>query len=67
MEEQIIPGQRQCDNLFFVRHLRYLPLAFLVGQEGFVFFLPFLIACLLIHLGVRAALNRAVPGPVPRS
>ncbi|MGD0769801.1 MAG: hypothetical protein ABSB42_16580 [Tepidisphaeraceae bacterium] len=39
-----------------MRHLRYLPLTFLVGQEGFVFFLPFLITCLLIHASVHAAL-----------
>jgi hypothetical protein len=41
--------------LRFVRSLRFLPLAFLVGQDGFVFFLPFLLACIFIHLAVRAA------------
>jgi hypothetical protein len=34
--------------------LRYLPLAFLVGQDGFVLFLPFLLTCVCIHLAVRA-------------
>jgi hypothetical protein len=45
------------DNLISsppVRSLRYLPLAFLVGQEGFVFFLPFLLTCIAVHLAVRA-------------
>jgi hypothetical protein len=34
--------------------LRYLPFAFLIGKEGFVFFLPFLVLCIIIHLIVRA-------------
>jgi hypothetical protein len=37
-----------------VRSLRYLPLAYLVGREGFVFFLPFLFICIAIHLIARA-------------
>jgi hypothetical protein len=41
-------------NLQSVRHLRYVPLAFLIGVEGFVFFLPFLMLCLVIHLIIRA-------------
>ena len=36
-----------------VRHLRFLPLAYLIGVEGFVFFLPFLMLCLAIHLIIR--------------
>jgi hypothetical protein len=38
-----------------VRHLRFLPLAYLIGVEGFVFFLPFLMLCLAIHLVLRSA------------
>jgi hypothetical protein len=40
-------------NLHSVRHLRYVPLAFLIGMEGFVFFLPFLILCMMIHVIMR--------------
>jgi hypothetical protein len=30
-----------------MRNIRYLPLAFICGMPGFVFFLPFLLACLV--------------------
>jgi hypothetical protein len=39
-----------------MRHLRFLPLAFLVGKEGFVLFFPFLIACMAMHLILRSIL-----------
>jgi hypothetical protein len=39
-----------------VRHLRYLPLTFLVGKEGFVLFFPFLMACMAMHVVVRSIL-----------
>jgi hypothetical protein len=37
-----------------VKALKYLPFAFLIGKEGFVFFLPFLVLCIVIHVLVRA-------------
>jgi hypothetical protein len=37
-----------------VRHLKFLPLTYLIGLEGFVFFLPFLMLCLAIHLLIRS-------------
>jgi hypothetical protein len=38
------------------RTLRYLPLTFLVGKEGFVLFFPFLVVCMAMHLILRAVL-----------
>jgi hypothetical protein len=38
-----------------VRHLRYLPLAYIIGMEGFVMFLPFLMVCIAIHLAMRSS------------
>jgi hypothetical protein len=38
------------------RTLRYLPLTFLVGKEGFVLFFPFLVGCMVMHLILRAIL-----------
>jgi len=47
--EKTLPGYGRSDTLIVVKSLRYLPLTFLVGREGFVYFLPFLLICLAIH------------------
>jgi len=43
--------------LVLVRHLRYMPLAYLIGIENFMLFLPLLLVCVTIHLAMRSGLR----------
>jgi hypothetical protein len=47
--EKTLPGHIGSVTLTLVKALRYLPLTYLVGREGFIYFLPFLLLCVAIH------------------
>jgi hypothetical protein len=48
-----------------VRTLRFLPLVFLVGIDGFAMFAPYLLAVLVIGYGLRKFRSTPQPQPAP--
>ncbi|MGN6505223.1 MAG: hypothetical protein ACTHM6_06625 [Tepidisphaeraceae bacterium] len=48
-----------------MRHVRYIPLAFVAGQHGFALLAPYMAVCMVIHALILQRRNRLVAVPVP--
>ncbi|HEX8340583.1 MAG TPA: hypothetical protein VF624_06700 [Tepidisphaeraceae bacterium] len=46
-----------------MRHLRYLPLAFLAGAHGFALLAPYMAVCAVVH-AISLQRRRLVPVPI---